>query len=86
MNGILGQDRFEVGGAYYDAIGRKWKVSQKFKVNGQPCLIVYYYGSEYTLFGRTSKYRPAIIEDGGNTATVLLDEGFTTIYAEEASQ
>lgn len=85
MMGILGEDRFEVGGAYYDAVGRKWRVSQKFKVNGQPCLIVYYC-SYYTLFGRTSNYHPAIIEDGGNTATVLLDEGFTTIYAEEADQ
>lgn len=85
MNGIIGHDRFEVGGAYYDAIGRKWKVSQKFKVNGQPCLIVYFC-TEHILFGRTSNYHPAIIEDGGNTATVLLDEGFTTIYAEGAEQ
>ena len=80
MMGILGQDRFEVGKDYSDAIGRTWTLKQKFNVNGWPCYIA------VTEWAGRKYWHPAIVEDSGNTATVLLDEGFTTIYAEEASQ
>lgn len=85
MMSPIGVNLFKVGERYFDAVGRKWEVRQIFKVNGWPCLML----SRWTptaLFGLTNEWHPAIVEDDGKTATVLLDEGFTTLYAEEASE
>ena len=80
---------FEKGRTYPSAVkGRRFCVTMKFRVQDTDCLLVYYI-TPYTLFGRTSYYYPAIIEaEPGftGTATVLLDEGFTTIYDEEGEE
>ena len=74
---------FEVGKVYPSAVkGRKFRVKMKFRVQDTDCLLVYL-DSLDVLFGRTSHYYPAMIEDHGTMATVLLDEGFTTIYDDE---
>lgn len=75
---------FEIGKRYPSAVkGRAYVVSKRFRVQDTDCLLVYAH-SLNALFGRTSLYYPAIIEHGNEgTATVLLDEGFTTIYDEE---
>ena len=74
---------FENDRIYPSAIkGRNYCVKMKFRVQDTDCLLVYL-DSYSTLFSRTGYYYPAIVEEDGRTATVLLDEGFTTIYAEE---
>ncbi len=74
---------FKVGKTYQSAVkGRKYHVTMKFRVQDTDCLLVYLVRPT-TLFGRTSAYRPSMIEDSGKTATVLIPYGFTTIYAEE---
>lgn len=74
---------FDVGKTYPSAVkGRKFRVKMQFRVQDTDCLLVYL-DSLDTLFGRTSHYYPAMVEDDGRTATVLLKEGFTTIYDEE---
>lgn len=85
MMSPIGINQFKVGGRYLDAVGRKWEVRQIFKVNGWLCLMLSRW-TPATLFGLTTRWHPvhpAIVEDDGKTATVLLDEGFTTLYAEE---
>lgn len=85
MMSPIGVDLFMVGERYTDAAGRKWEVRQVFNVNGWPCLLL----SKWTptiVFGFTNEWHPAIVEDDGKTATVLLDEGFTTLYAEEEKE
>ena len=82
MMSPIGTNQFKVGETYFDAVGRRWNVRQIFKVNGWPCLML----SRWTptmMFGLTNEWHPGIVEDDGKTATVLLDEGFTTLYAEE---
>ena len=85
MMSPIGTNQFKVGGRYSDAVGRKWEVRQIFKVNGWPCLMLSRW-TPTTLFGLTNEWHPAIVEDDGKTATVLLDEGFTTLYAEEEKE
>lgn len=73
---------FEKGKTYPSAVkDRSFCVTMKFRVQDTDCLLVYRVTS-CTLFGRTSHYYPAMIEPDGKTATVLLDDGFTTIYDE----
>lgn len=81
----IGTNLFKVGERYFDAVGRKWEVRQIFNVNGWPCLMLRK-RTPATLFGSTNEWRPAIVEDGGKTATVLLDDGFTTLYAERVKE
>ena len=77
---------FENGKIYPSAVkGRRFCVTMKFRVQDTDCLLVYYV-TPYALFGRTSHYYPAIIEPDGKTASVLLDEGFTTIYDENEGE
>jgi len=72
---------FEVGKTYDSAVqGVKFRVKMKFKVQDTDCLLVYRVTSTSPVFGVTSHYYPALIDDE-MTATVLLGEGFTTIYA-----
>lgn len=85
MMSPIGTNLFKVGERYFDAVGRKWEVRQIFNVNGWPCLMLSKW-TPVTLFGLTNEWHPAIVEDGGNTATILLDEGFSTLYAEEAKE
>ena len=74
---------FEVGRTYQSAVrGKKYHVTMKFRVQDTDCLLVYLV-LPTSLFGRTSQYYPAMIEEDGKTATVLLPFGFTTIYAED---
>lgn len=85
MMSIIGVNLFKIGERYFDAVGRKWEVRQIFNVNGWPCLML----SKWTpviLFGLTNEWHPAIVEDDGKTATILLDEGFSTLYAEKAEE
>ena len=77
---------FKKGKTYPSAVkGRRFCVTMKFRVKDTDCLLVYL-DRLGTMFGRTSHYYPAIVEDDGRTATVLLDEGFTTIYDEEEEE
>ena len=74
---------FDVGKSYPSAVkGRRFCITMKFRVQDTDCLLVYR-DAPGVLFGRTSHYYPAMIEDGGKMATVLLEGGFTTIYDEE---
>lgn len=73
---------FDVGKTYPSAVkGRKFRVKMQFRVQDTDCLLVYP-DSPIAIFGRASLYYPAIVE-GDGTATVLFEEGFTTIYDEE---
>ena len=73
---------FDVGRTYPSAVkGRKFYVKMKFRVQDTDCLLVYML-TPSTVFGRTSRYYPAIVECD-DRATVLLEDGFTTIYDEE---
>lgn len=73
---------FDVDKTYPSAVkGRRFRVKMKFRVQDTDCLLVYL-DTPTTLFGRTSQYYPAMVEDDGKMATVLLDGGFTTIYDE----
>ena len=80
---------FEVGRTYQSAVkGRRFHVKMRFRVQDTDCLIVYL-DTPSVLFGRTNHYYPAIIETEPGftgTATVLLEEGFTTIYDEEGKE
>lgn len=84
----VGPNLFKVGEKYFDAIGRKWEVRQIFNVNGWPCLMLSL--SKWTLVTLhrlTNEWHPAIVEDGGKTATILLNGGFfSTLYAEEEEE
>lgn len=76
---------FDVDKTYHSAVkGRGFRVKMKFRVQDTDCLLVYL-DTLNTMFGRTSHYYPAIVE-GDGTATVLMDEGFTTIYDEGADE
>lgn len=73
---------FEKDKTYPSAVvGRHYRVTMKFRVQDTDCLLVYL-SHIGVMFGMTSRYYPAIIEPDGKTATVLLDDGFTTIYDE----
>ena len=77
---------FEVGRTYPSAIkDRKYCVTMKYRVQDTDCLLVYLVTIS-AVFGRTNHYHPAMIEPDGKTATVLLDEGFTTIYDEKEEE
>ena len=77
---------FEVNKSYPSAVrGRRYYVTMKFRVQDTDCLLVYR-DSPCVMFGRTSNYYPAMIEPDGKTATVLLNEGFTTIYDDEVKE
>ena len=89
MMSPIGTNLFKVGERYFDAVGRKWTVRQIFNVNGWPCLMLSL--SKWTLvtfYHRlTNEWHPAIVEDGGKTATILLNGGFfSTLYAEEEEE
>jgi len=77
---------FDIGKTYPSAVkGARFRVSMRFKVQDTDCLLVYR-DTPTALFGRTNQYYPAIIETESGfegRATVLLDDGFTTIYEEE---
>lgn len=73
---------FEKGKTYPSAVkDRNYRVTMKFRVQDTDCLLVHLSGP-MVIFGRTSHYYPAMIEQDRKTAIVLLDEGFTTIYDE----
>ena len=65
---------FKVGKRYRDAVGRKWKV-MKYLHHGE-------YGDQMAV-KRWNRIEIAFVEPDGNTATILFDFGFTTLYAEE---
>lgn len=72
---------FDVDKTYPSAVkGRRFRVKMRFRVQDTDCLLVHL-DSPTVMFGMTSHYFPAIVE-GDGTATVLMDEGFTTIYDE----
>ena len=76
---------FEKGKTYPSAVkGRSFRVTMKFRVQDTDCLLVYL-DRLGIMFGMTANYYPAMIEPDGKRATVLLDDGFTTIYDEEVS-
>lgn len=67
---------FEKDGIYRDANGDSWRVLAKNTIkDGTTLLIV----AQYIIPG-PNRFAQAIVEDDGKTATVLLDEGFTTLY------
>ena len=83
MMSPIGTNQFKVGETYFDAVGRKWNVRQIFKVNGWTCLLLCRWDSMPLC---SMIWHPATVEDGGKTATILFDEGFSTLYAEEEKE
>lgn len=71
---------FEMGKKYRDAVGRMWRVKKILmnELDGSTRLmnVVRYF------IGGPSVYTYAVDNRDG-TATVLLDDGFTTIYEDE---
>lgn len=67
---------FVVGSTYYDAIGRKWTIIHAAKIKDEWVFLV----KEDKWI--TKNYRFAIQDDPYH-ATVLLDDGFTTIYSDD---
>ncbi len=68
--------RFMEGGVYRDSVGRRWKVRETW------------YGGSILMLKRVhrpwSETQVAVVDEGAPwTATVLLAEGFTTIYADK---
>ena len=73
---------FETGKVYHDAIGRRWWVLCRDHIKDADVLTVARY-----FFGGPNKYAHAVIdEDDDGKATVLLDNGFTTIYDDEVKE
>ena len=66
---------FEVDEKYPDVMGRYWYVLCKNDIKGTTVLTV-----ARRMMGGIDVYAQAIYE-GGETATVLLKDGFTTIYS-----
>ena len=68
---------FETGKKYKDVMGRIWRpmLITKIKGNVTVMTVVRYF------VGGSNVYAHAI-DEGDGTATVLLDDGFTTIYDE----
>ncbi len=83
MTDQTGKVKFEVDKTYPSAVrGRRFRVSSIHQVKDSVCMVVFV-DSLNVLFGRTNLYYLAVVdEDDESRATVLLDEGFTTIYAE----
>ena len=65
---------FEVGKCYYDAVGRKWRMIKRRTIDESTvvCIVRHRY-----------KVQIAVEDTPPDRAIVLLDDGFTTIYAEE---
>lgn len=64
---------------YHDAIGRVWWVIAKANVKGNTIL-----GVAMRMTGAPNIYAIAVVDsDRPDTANVLLDDGFTTIYMED---
>ncbi len=76
--------KFEEGVSYPSAVkGVRFGIKSVHQVKDSICMVVYYI-SPSVMFGMTSHYYLAIVdEDDDSRATVLMDDGFTTIYAEE---
>ncbi len=66
---------FEVGMRYKDAVGRKWKVTEK---------VIFGENQEVMIVKRRFKKRIAMTEGRTNMATIFIPFGWTTIYTEEA--
>lgn len=69
---------FRKGGWCYDAIGRRWKVIE-IQTNGDFDIMII--RKKWHLFGKyiaITEYRSS-----RGIATVLLEDGFTTIYKED---
>lgn len=66
---------FRIGETYYDAVGRRWTVIHAVKIRDDWVLLV----KEDKWI--TKKYCLAVM-DSPDRATVFLEMGFTTIYAE----
>ena len=67
--------QFKEGEVYRDAVGRRWKVTSAW------------YGGSILMLKRYLRpwtgIQVAVVDEGRpGTATVMLDEGFTTIYAD----
>ena len=73
---------FRENKVYYDAIGRKWRVEQSLEYLDTPLLLV------KTDKKYNPKYAIAIVERDTKlkTATILLKDGFTTIYSDEVAR
>ena len=63
---------FEVGRCYYDAVGRKWRIVKRTMIDESTVVFIVRHHFKVQI----------AVEDTPDMATVLLDEGFTTIYAE----
>jgi len=76
--------KFKAGKTYPSAVkGRRFGVKSIHQVKDSVCMVVYFI-TDSLMFGRTSLYYLAVVDEDDDTrATVLLDDGFTTIYAED---
>lgn len=76
---------FYNGWTYRDAVGRKWKVLQTYVLIDEDTNI-----HIKAMMVRLRRYIPGIIalaqDNGDGTATVLLPDGFTTIYDKEEKE
>ena len=72
----IGTNQFKVGERYSDAVGRKWKVLKWVTI-----------GDSYRVFLVKRGFRTEIaVMDTSDRMTVLVDHGFTTLYAEEEKE
>ena len=73
----LRKSPFQVGKKYRDAIGRRWKILHSYWLpKGDQA-------DEYYIVRNWRKGLALAVRDTETTASVLFDDGFTTIYAEE---
>ena len=64
--------------------GVRYGVKSVHQVKESICLVVYRLTPAAFIDGRTSYFYMAVVdEDDDSRATVLMDDGFTTIYAED---
>lgn len=73
---------FEKDGIYRDANGDNWRVLAKNTIKEGVTLLVV---AQYIIPG-PSIFAQAVVEGDGKTATILLDDGFTTIYDEKGEE
>lgn len=68
--------KFEVGKKYFDAVGRRWKIVKEVTVG---------YSHRVFLVRRWFRVEIAAL-DTPDRMTILFNNGFTTLYAEEESE
>ena len=74
---VLRKSPFQDGKRYKDAIGRKWKILHTYWFPKGD------HADEYFIVRNWKKGSALAVRETETTASVLFDDGFTTIYTEE---